>query len=57
MEKLENFEHKMFGELGVYGTPEKPMFNAGEVALKLWPQLMMAGTLDPKCKAERCPVN
>ena len=38
MRKLENFSHAMFGELSVFGTPEKPIFNAGEVALKLWTQ-------------------
>jgi len=36
MEKLKNFKHRMFGDFSVYGTSEKPMFNAGEVALKLW---------------------
>jgi len=48
MERLENFEHKMFGELGVYGTPEKPMFNAGEVALKLWAPINDGGNIRPK---------
>lgn len=57
MEKLKNFEHNMFGELSVYGTPEEPMFNAGEVALKLWSPKVTRGKEYPNIqKLNNCFV-
>lgn len=36
MKQIKNFRHEMFGDLTVYGTSNQPMFQAGEVAMKLW---------------------